>query len=87
MPDTFVPFASAVKSDPSVFTALKPKTHIPEPPRSEKTAVTPAQASSGATPGNCPGKPIVTLQRNGGAISGIRVQCGCGQVIDLNCVY
>lgn len=33
------------------------------------------------------GKPVVTLQRNGDTIASIRIQCGCGQVIDLNCVY
>jgi hypothetical protein len=36
---------------------------------------------------NACGKPTVTLQRTGDIVSGIRVQCGCGQVVDLNCVY
>jgi hypothetical protein len=31
--------------------------------------------------------PVVTLQRNGEVVSGIRIQCGCGQVIDLACAY
>jgi hypothetical protein len=31
--------------------------------------------------------PVVTLQRSGDLISGIRIQCSCGQVIELNCVY
>jgi len=37
-----------------------------------------------------PGKtcdPRVSLQRDGDQVSGIRIQCGCGQVIDLACVY
>jgi hypothetical protein len=30
---------------------------------------------------------VVTLRRNGDVVSGIRIQCKCGQVIDLACVY
>ena len=32
-------------------------------------------------------KPQVTLQRDGERVSAIRIQCGCGQVIELACVY
>jgi hypothetical protein len=36
---------------------------------------------------NC-AKPVVTLQRNpSGIVTSIRVQCGCGQVSELNCSY
>jgi hypothetical protein len=38
------------------------------------------------TPQNCP-PPKVTLQRQGDVVSAIRVQCSCGQVIELSCVY
>ncbi|HEX4120249.1 MAG TPA: hypothetical protein VH619_06525 [Verrucomicrobiae bacterium] len=31
--------------------------------------------------------PAVTVQRQGDIISGIRVECGCGQVIELACSY
>lgn len=31
--------------------------------------------------------PAITLQREGERVKGIRIQCGCGQVIDLECVY
>jgi hypothetical protein len=38
--------------------------------------------------GNCAGAaPAITLQRNGDVVTGIRVQCGCGDVIELNCLY
>lgn len=33
------------------------------------------------------GKPVVTLQREGERITGIRVECACGQVIELACSY
>ena len=32
-------------------------------------------------------KPVVTLQREGERITGIRVECACGQVIELACSY
>jgi hypothetical protein len=31
--------------------------------------------------------PAMTLQREGERVKGIRIQCGCGQVIELECVY
>jgi len=39
-------------------------------------------ASAGAT-----APPKVTLQREGDRVTGIRVECICGQVIDLSCSY
>ena len=32
-------------------------------------------------------EPRVTLQRDGDRVSSIRIQCSCGQVIELACVY
>jgi hypothetical protein len=32
-------------------------------------------------------KPIITLQREGDVVTSVRIQCGCGQIVDLNCVY
>ena len=43
----------------------------------------PARPSSAAAPA----APVVTLRREGDRVTGIRVQCTCGQVIDLECVY
>jgi hypothetical protein len=31
--------------------------------------------------------PRVSIQREGDLVTGIRIQCSCGQVIDLACVY
>jgi len=33
------------------------------------------------------GKPVVTLQREGERVTGIRVECVCGQIIELACSY
>ncbi len=32
-------------------------------------------------------EPYMSMQRDGDRITGIRIQCSCGQVIDLACVY
>jgi hypothetical protein len=32
-------------------------------------------------------EPRVTLQRDGDRVASIRIHCGCGQVIELACVY
>jgi len=45
-----------------------------------------ALAAPPAPAQNCP-PPKVTLQRQGEVVSGIRIQCGCGRVIELSCVY
>ena len=34
-----------------------------------------------------PGPPKVTLQRNGNQVTHIRIECGCGEVIELACEY
>jgi len=49
-------------------------------------ALMPASADQSRSPEVC-SKPVVTLQRNGNTVSGIRIQCGCGNVIDLTCLY
>ena len=33
------------------------------------------------------GKPVVTLQRDGERVTGIRIECICGQIIELACSY
>jgi hypothetical protein len=33
------------------------------------------------------GKPVVTLQRDAERVTGIRIECVCGQIIELACSY
>ena len=42
-------------------------------------------AGSGLHKTDC--KPTVTLHRDGESVSTIRIQCACGQLIELGCVY
>lgn len=47
----------------------------------------PAAASS-ESPRACSATvPTVSLQRENGVVTSIRVECSCGQVIELSCVY
>jgi hypothetical protein len=46
----------------------------------------PTSAHAHAATGTA-GKPVVTLQREGERITSIRVECICGQVIELTCSY
>ncbi len=32
-------------------------------------------------------EPVVTVQKDGDRVTGIRIECGCGQVIELACAY
>jgi hypothetical protein len=43
-------------------------------------------SNAGGTGVSC-AQPSITFQRQGEVISGIRVECGCGQVIELACSY
>ena len=38
-------------------------------------------------PAQACGQPSITLQRQGEVVSAIRIECGCGQVIELACAY
>lgn len=47
----------------------------------------PLGRAGGKTGPASPCEPRVTLQREGGRISAIHLQCSCGQTIELACVY
>lgn len=87
VPDGFVPFEplTSVAKGPSGPTTLKVV------PKAEATPafspLTTDMASHAQHGGNAAGKPVVTLQREGERITGIRIECGCGQVIELACSY
>ena len=62
-----------VVSQPGHTQAFKPLT-------TEAAAGSAAQANK-----TC--EPRVSIQREGDQVTGIRIHCGCGQVIDLACIY
>jgi hypothetical protein len=89
MSDTFVPMRPVAVASANDFTPLPAK---PAPSANGRTVpaaqapVTPALAAPPAPARTC-APPKVTLQRQGDLVSSIRIQCPCGQVIELNCVY
>jgi len=82
MSQPFVPFATvtAPVSAPGVFVLLDAKPSAAAQTQTGAATLLPAKSEG------C-GRPTITLQRNGEIVSGIRVQCGCGEVVELTCVY
>jgi hypothetical protein len=91
MPDTFIPIGPALlsaKDDGFTPLPLKPGPLLAVQAAAgnggHAAAASPVASTSPAH--NC-AQPKVTLQRQGEVVTGIRIQCSCGQVIELRCVY
>jgi hypothetical protein len=56
-----------------------------QPFQALQTARAAVTASPAAVPNSC--EPRVSVQREGDRVMSIRIQCSCGQVLDLACVY
>jgi hypothetical protein len=85
MSDTFVPLAPLVKSAAgNGFTPLEFRPGALSAAAAPPAAPTPPVTTRALQ--NC-ADPKVTLQRQGDQVTAIRVECGCGEVIELNCVY
>jgi hypothetical protein len=44
-------------------------------------------ADAGTDAGKKPCEPRVSVQRDGNRVTHLRIQCTCGQVLDLACLY
>jgi hypothetical protein len=88
--ETFEPLISAAPAASGERTAFQ-ATVVSQPERVEKfrsvESSATASASAGTAARGAACEPQVTMQREGDRVTGIRVQCSCGQVIDLACVY
>jgi hypothetical protein len=83
MSDTFVPLTAATETAAGGTLQMKVLSQA-----ETKPAFTPLIATGiGTSSSPACGPPVLTLQRQGDLVSGIRVECGCGQVIELKCVY
>jgi hypothetical protein len=84
MPNTFTPLVTApvTTADTAMF-LLKVLPQAEAKPVFEPLAPCASQKQSAK---KCT-TPSVTLQRQGDVVSGIRIECGCGQVIELACVF
>lgn len=87
MPETFTPLTPALLARKGGLGTPAAQAPAPESARFEPLAL-PANSPAGPTAsGSCTPKPIVTLQRAGNVVTSIRVECTCGQVIELNCQF
>lgn len=96
MSGDFVPLMKKASADSSPSFRIKVVPGAGEPaapflpcPRPEASASSPGGASAlgGAAASQAHGQPQITLEREGDRIVGIRVQCPCGQVTELTCLY
>ncbi|MBX3747516.1 MAG: hypothetical protein KF833_19575 [Verrucomicrobiae bacterium] len=95
MPADFVPLAVPAHraADPGGFRVrvLPPPGDSPAPAFAPLHCHPPAAAAAEtAAPASTPAPvtpPQVTLRRDGDRVTGVRVVCGCGQVLDLELVY
>ena len=87
--DPFIPLTNAATKpserqeyDVTVVTQAE-RVQLFKPLTLEPTAVT--SGSTARHGKNC--DPQISIQRQGEVVTGIRIVCGCGQTIDLACVY
>ncbi len=82
MSDAFIPLMAAPVS--SGDTALFQMKVLPQAQAQSHPL---PQDSSSQPPAQPCGRPSLTLLRKGEEVCSIRVECPCGQVIELECVY
>ena len=85
--DSFVPFdpvQGSVAQRSGNPSGLKV---VPKSEAGPAFAPLPTSVSAHLHAGAGPGKPVVTLQREGERVTGIRIECACGQIIELACSY
>jgi hypothetical protein len=86
--EPFVPLTTAPPSGENreFRVTVIPQNGIAQPFQSlEQIATGAAEGSSPNGKKNC--EPRLSLQRDGGRVTNIRIQCTCGQMLDLACVY
>jgi hypothetical protein len=86
MEGQFIPFVPRAGNLANPDTSVSKSTACDQPVHAFRL-VTP-QAPAPAVPSrDTPLKPVIIVQREGERVTQIRVQCVCGEVIDLECVY
>jgi hypothetical protein len=87
--ETFVPLTMAAPPSPGKRTEFK-ATVISQPDQAQKfqsIATATGAAAAATTPRGANCEPRVSIQRDGNRVAGIQIQCSCGEVIELACVY
>lgn len=89
MSEPFVPLPPlAAPQHDTTFISIHTKA-LPEETHTKHDMEQMLAASADPSLSPAPGtkQPAITLKRDGDTVTSIRVQCGCGRVIELNCVY
>jgi hypothetical protein len=88
MEDAFVPLLlSPGKTKENAGSGFRLKV-MPQPAAGAACHAPPPATPTHPPPaGHSSAEPVVTVEKAGERITGIRIQCGCGQVIELACVY
>jgi hypothetical protein len=97
MPSAFVPFlpvagkanaSAASRAGLNTDSARAAGAFSAMVPNTSSGAVNPSNLSPCAHPDNGNAtQPTVTLQKDGDRVTHIRIQCSCGEVIELECAY
>jgi hypothetical protein len=86
--EAFVPLTTAAKtSEPKAFhVTVVPQAEATRPFKTlEPAAFAADKTDAAAGKKNC--EPRLSVQRDGERITGLRLECGCGQVMEVACVY
>jgi hypothetical protein len=86
--DSFVPFDAVRDSktnSPGALASLKVVAKAEAGPAFAPLTIPGASHAHAGI--STPGKPVVTLQRDGDRVTAIRIECICGQIIELSCSY
>ena len=91
------PFIPLLSVNPNVFSVPAPNRAEGQTPAGNSfvpvldTPVVPIAAAPKAPSPDAPpvacSNPLVTLQKDGDSVTHVRIQCSCGQVIELACAY
>jgi len=81
MASNFVPLVPRKPGSPAAAGALGGVALAFTPLRAHPPAACAQAAASSAR------EPVVTLQKDGDRVTSIRIECSCGQVIELACTY
>jgi hypothetical protein len=82
--DSFVPLTTSAPPSPGKRTEFK-ATVMSQPGETQKFQSIAMATSTTAAAAKC--EPRVNVQRDGNRVAGIQIQCSCGEVIELACVY
>ena len=90
MPSAFVPFLSGNKSVVSGNTTTLHRKGDAAATTAGFAALVPANSGLGPAcqKGHAPkAQPTVSLQKDGDRVTQIRIECACGEIIELECSY